>query len=104
MCLSSSDGSNSSLAPGPERRAQLEFLDLAIRQLRQRVDETDIARTLVRRDPLLAVRDQRIRTEIVPGPSDHEGDHGLAPALIGRADHRRLEDAGVAQQSLLHLA
>src|ERR1700704_4156636 len=82
--------SDSPLAPGPERRPQLEFLDLTIRQLRQRVDEMHIARTLVGGNPLPAVRDQSVRTDVMAGTSDHKGDHCLTPAFIRRADDRRL--------------
>ncbi len=39
--------SDRALLPGPERRAQLELLDLAVRQLRQRLDESHFARALV---------------------------------------------------------
>ena len=96
-------GTAKSVTPAPPRveRAQLVLQHLVHRRHRQRVDEAHALRHLVAREPLAAVRDQRLVVDRLGG--DHERDADLAPALVGHADDRSVGDAGVLVQHALDL-
>src|SRR4029077_6078923 len=83
--------------------AQLEFLDLARRGLRQRAKDNR-SRHLVMREVGAAPRDYirgRDRTGILL--ERHESARGLAPVRVGFGDHRRLDDLRVAVEHFLDL-
>src|SRR5215469_4262753 len=80
-----------------------ETLHLACAGPRQRGDEFDGARVLVRRDPLLDEVLQFSGRCLSPWFQDDEGLDDLAACLVGHADDGALGDIGVAQQHFLDL-
>src|SRR6266542_2887051 len=70
-------------------QAQLDASDLAAARLRQRLDELDLARVLVRRRHPLAVLLQSADEVVVPGeagPKDDERLHDLSSVRVRLAD------------------
>src|ERR1700752_2308224 len=62
----------------------------------------DALRRARRAQALLHEFPQLVRADLAPAP-DHDR-HGLAPLLVGHADHRAVLDAGVLDQHVLDLA
>src|SRR4051812_16934900 len=88
------------LALGDERRAA----DLRGRRPRDRVDDLDGLRDLVRRQPLLGVGDHlgRARRRGRIGRLDDRV-HATAPLRVAEADDHDIGDAGVLGERALHL-
>src|SRR6201993_956834 len=75
----------------------------AHRGARQRVEELDGLRLLVRRDVAPAVLDELCRGHRGRPVEDHDGLHILQEALVRYADHRGLLHRWVSFQAVLHL-
>ena len=68
------------------------------------VDDHDVARVLVRGDPLAHPLLDLRRIADRAGPGLDEGDDLVAEPRVGDPDHRRLEHVGMLVQHLLDLA
>jgi hypothetical protein len=55
------------------------------------------------REPIAAVVDQLLLGDLGVVLRHDEGDHRLAPPLVGRSDHRHLADRRMGVQRVLHL-
>src|SRR5215207_9522295 len=91
-------------APVRQQPAQLGLQDLAVIVFRQRVDQTVFARALEAGDVVEAQAVELRLRHRRAGLCDDEGDDLLAPIGVRQADHRGLDQFGVAQQHLLDLA
>src|SRR5437867_13416719 len=87
----------------PVRLAQLTLEQLAARVARQRLDEVHRLRAFVVREALAQPRDDPGRIRRHAGTQDHAGLHGLAPALVGHADHGAFADRRVRGEHVLDL-
>src|SRR5437867_1256321 len=95
--------------PGPAASlgpAQPEALDLSGGRLRQLLHERHPARRLVAGEPLLDALAQlggQLRTRDGALVQDAEGPRPGEAVLVQTADHRRLEDGGMLDETGLHL-
>src|SRR4051794_15636514 len=94
---------NAQRVAGPLGLTQLVLAHLAGGRLRELVDERDLPRSLERREEPAHVLDQLRLVDARARAADHERLGTLTPALVGRADHRHLEDAGMAGDRVLDL-
>src|ERR1022692_312466 len=74
----------------PVRGAQFPLEDLTAGITRQRVDDLDDARALVVREAVTGESDDVRPGRLVAAAEDDHGHDGLAPVVVGNADHRDL--------------
>src|SRR3954463_12182372 len=86
------------VAPLPERRPELELLELAGGGAVERVAEVDGRRALVVGHAAAAVLDEIRLRRGLSLPEHDERLHRLAPLLVGDADHRALGDGRVLEE------
>ena len=90
----------------PELLAQLVLVELAVVVPGQRLDELDAAGTLVVRDAVAAPLDElgaeRVR-RLDAGLRLDDGDHDLAPLVVGNADDADVADRRMPDQHRLDL-
>src|SRR5579872_2689155 len=87
----------------PVGLAETELLQLARRRAGEGLAELHPARALEVRQIRPAVLDQLGFAHRRPLAQDDEGEHGLAPLLVGHADDGRLGDRRVHVEGVLHL-
>src|SRR5690554_828624 len=76
---------------------------LAERGLRQRVDEDDVLRMLEAGDAVLQQREHAVGVDRAARAPDDDGDHHLAPVIVGAAHDRGFLDVGRLDQHVLDL-
>src|SRR5207302_6914372 len=91
------------LAPGPVGLAELELLELAGGRAGERVAQLDRRRALVVRHARATERDQVRRARLGARAEHDQRLDGLAPLLVGDADHGGLGDGGVLVEAVLDL-
>src|SRR6058998_1374872 len=90
----------------PLPRAELDAPDLSADRLRQRVDELDRTRTLVRgRDALHVLLESadELLSGRVAGPEHDEGLHDLAPVRVRARDDRGFDHGRMLEERALDL-
>src|SRR5688500_10468492 len=94
---------DAALPTRPVGVAQLELLELAGGRAHERISQLDRRRTLVVRHAAPAMLGQLPLGARGAGAQHHQRLDGLAPFLVGHADHRDLGDGGMLEETVLHL-